>query len=262
MDLVLELKVWQHFHNIMGYEVFTSVQNNWCELSFCFRIMPQNCCLPSWKAAMTVRMRRESCITWGLKNWWMALCIENTSFSCSCRPIFCVAYGDKSTVIIEMFGWCTGGGDQKGLHAGRNWSRTQRWWWEWRGRACRFSTKCGSQHLHPGPSGDAHKYALTHTICLRSLCQISGLSHHLPLPVCFSIDFLPIHVIIWVNVRRYVTMLGTVQLFHRLSKWCCLASGVHEWKKKQRTNSTLDTVIQFYPNIREMCFGWGWDSKG
>ncbi len=97
-----------------------------------------------------------------------------------------------------------------------------------------------------------------HTLWLRSLCQMSGLSHHLPLPVCFSIDFLPIHVIIWVNVRCYVTMLGTVQLFHRLSKWYCLASGVH-W---MRTNSTLDTVIQFYSNNREMCFVAGWDSKG
>ncbi len=261
MDLILELKVWQHFHNIMGYEVFTSVQNNWCELSFCYRIMPQNCCLPSWKAATTVRMRRESCITWGLKNWWMALCIENTSFSCSCRPIFCVAYGDKSTVIIEMFGWCTGGCDQKGLHAGRNWSRTQRWWWEWRGRACRFSTKCGSQHLHPGPSGDAHKYALTHTLTAFTVSDVWIISPSSPPRVlqyrfsAYSRNYLGQRQTLCNHVRTGAAFPQALQmiLFGIRGSWMK--------KKKQRTNSTLDTVIQFYPNNREIWSGHNCSNK-
>lgn len=100
-----------------------------------------------------------------------------------------------------------------------------------------------------------HTNMHSHTLWLRSLCQMSGLYHHLPVPrvlqyrfSAYSRNYLGQHQRI-----GYVTPLGTVQLFHRLSEWYCLASGVREWKK-QRTNTTLDTLIHCFPNNREMCF--------
>ncbi len=98
----------------------------WTVSSF-FRIMLPNFSLLLWRVAMTVRTLSGYSTTWGLKNW-------------------CVWYHTDPHIVLGRFYLTvyilSGGGDQKGLHAGWDWGGGAAGGWGGRGGALRFSTQC------------------------------------------------------------------------------------------------------------------------
>lgn len=89
------------------------------------RITHPSFSLRLWRAAMTARMQRGYCTTWGLKSWWAT---------------------NHTHHHAALSGWCltdfvfTGGSYQKGLHAGGD----RGGGWGWRGGAFCIAAQCWS----------------------------------------------------------------------------------------------------------------------